>query len=179
MKKILSVLFAVLLFAGYANAQNKLSFSAGGNLALPMGSFGDVVNFGFGATVAADYPLADKIVGTATIGYLIWSGKDFGQSGVTAKTDFKAIPILAGVKYFVSKDFYALGQLGFHLFSTSGESKFTYLGQTMTTKIDGSSTDFTLSLGAGYIIGNLDIAGSFYIISNANYLGARVAYRIN
>ncbi len=179
MKKLYFVLLAVLLFVGSANAQNKLTFSAGGNLALPMSTFGDVVSFGFGATVAGDLQLTDKVVGTATVGYLIWSGKDLGGTGFTAKTDFKAIPVLAGIKYFFSKDFYALGQAGFHLFSTSGESKITFLGQTVTTKIDGSSTDFTMSVGAGYQFGNMDIAGSYYIIKDANYLGVRVAYRFN
>lgn len=170
----------VILLTGVISAQSKIVWSAGGNLALPMGSFADAASIGFGATAGAEMQIKDKIVGTATIGYLIWGGKeiDLGFAGKIT-TDYSSIPILVGGKYFFSNGFYGQGQLGFHLFSAKAESKISIFGTTTTTSASSSSTDFTIGLGGGYEMGKFDFSAAYYLISNANYLGARIAYKFN
>lgn len=174
MKKVLVVLFVLV---GIVSAQKNITFSAGGNLALPMGSFGDAVGVGFGATVGAEMPVADKIIGTATLGYLMWGGKDINLGIGKITTDFSSIPILVGAKYYFNKGLYGHGQLGLHMFSSTAKSTVTFFGSTTTAEASASSTDFTIGVGGGYEMGNLDLSVAYYLISDANYLGARVAYR--
>lgn len=179
MKKLFFVLFALIVLAGISNAQNKITLSAGANLALPMGSFGDAAGIGFGATIGGDYIINEKLVGTATVGYIMWGGQeiDLGLGKIT--TDFSAIPVLVGAKYYLNKGFYGHGQLGFHLFSTTAKSTFTFFGNTTESEATGSSSEFTIGVGAGYEMGSLDLSAGYYIISNTNYVGARVAYRFS
>ncbi len=177
MKKVVYLFAAVIIFAGInLNAQSKISFNAGANLALPMGSFSDVAGFGFGASVGAQMPLADKITGTASVGYLMFGEKELGPAGFSVKSSFSAIPILVGAKYAFSDNFYGAAETGFHLFSSTVKSEITIFGTTTTSEATGSSTDFTLGLGGGYMFGKFDVSAKYYLISNANYLGVRVAY---
>lgn len=47
MKKTLTLLLMFLVIAGFTNAQSKIKLSVGANVALPMGSFGDIAGTGF------------------------------------------------------------------------------------------------------------------------------------
>jgi hypothetical protein len=178
MKKLLSVFFAVILFAGLLSAQGKKSLGVGVNVALPMSSFGDVAGTGFGGTAVFEMEFAPQIVGTGTAGYISWGGKDFGGYSYS----YSAIPILVGVKYFFmpAGGIYANGQLGFYLFSAdvdvptvSVPGLFTVGGSTSS-----SSTEFALALGAGYEIPisptlKADIGASYIIISDFGHIGIR------
>lgn len=138
-----------------------------------MGDFGDIAGTGFGATVTGDYPLAEKIYGTATLGFLTWGTKEFAGG----EWSYSAIPILAGAKYYFQNNFYGYGQLGFHVFSYSYEVDFGPWGGKV--KSDDSSTEFTFGFGAGYEINNFDLSAGYYIISDANYIGLRAAYKFS
>jgi len=60
MKKSLIVLFA-LFIAVSVNAQN-INLSVGGELSMPMGTFGDAAGIGFGGTVRGEYPILRMLV---------------------------------------------------------------------------------------------------------------------
>lgn len=177
MKKLLSVFFAVILFAGLLNAQGKKSLGVGLNVALPMSDFGDVAGTGFGGTAVFELEFAPQINGTATAGYISWGGKDFGHFSYS----YSAIPILVGVKYFFmpTGGFYANGQLGFYLFSGDAEVVGSIPGTTILVgSTSTSSTEFAIALGAGYEIPVsptliADIGASYIIISNFGHIGIR------
>ena len=177
MKKLLSVFFAVILFAGLLNAQGKKSLGVGLNVALPMSNFGDVAGTGFGGTAVFELEFAPQIVGTGTAGYISWGGKDFGSFSYS----YSAIPILVGVKYFFmpAGGFYANGQLGFYLFSADVDVPATTVaGITFGGSTSSSSTEFAIALGAGYEVPVsptliVDIGASYIIISNFGHVGIR------
>lgn len=168
MKKVVYVLFLTLLFFSVSqiSAQNKIMLSAGGNLALPMGDFGDAAGTGFGVSVTGEYGLADNIVGTVTLGYLIWAEESFGGYDFS----YSAIPILAGAKYYFQNNFYGYGQLGFHIFQVDIDPSTPFFD-------DDNDAELTLGLGAGYEINQFDFTAMYYIISDANYFGIRAAYK--
>jgi hypothetical protein len=146
-------------------------FSIGANLGLPMGSFGDAANVGFGGTVAYESSIKDKLNWTATAGYLTYSIKG-STSGASASTNM--IPILGGVKYYMNESFngfYVSGQLGFTIASIAYD--FSSIGAGTGSV---SETDFTIAPGVGYHLANIDIGASYQIISNLNYVGIRAAY---
>ncbi len=170
----LSLILAATCLIMVATASSSFAqgrFSIGANLGLPMGSFGDGVNTGFGGTVAYEAPINDKLNWTGTAGYLTFSVKG-STSGASASTNL--IPILGGVKYYMTESFngfYVSGQLGLTIASISYDLTSVGLG-TGTN----SETDFTIAPGVGYHLASIDIGASYQIISNANYVGLRVAY---
>ncbi len=182
MKKLLS--FAVILVFAFAVnntiAQGKNYLGIGANLALPMGSFGDVAGVGIGGTVSFEMEFTPNITGIASAGYLAFGGEDFTGPDYSWSYSYSDIPIMAGIKYYFTPGvpFYAIGQIGFQMFDSHYEATgfgYDYSGS-------GTSTEFAFSIGAGYEVpigknAALDLTGTFNLVSDLNYLGARVAYR--
>ncbi len=182
MKKILVTIVALFLFVGISQAQNKMYLNVGANVALPMGSFGDVAGTGIGGTAQFEMQFMPQLYGTATAGYIAWGGKDFG----VFKYSYSAIPILVGAKYYFmpSGGFYGHGQIGLYMFSWDYESPtYTVGGVTVGGgKQSLTSSEFTFAFGAGYELPlspklMLDLSGSFLLISNSNNIGIRAGIK--
>jgi hypothetical protein len=175
MKKALSLLIVLVLFAGFTNAQSKITLGVGGSLALPMGTFGDVVSMGFGGLVHGEMGFG-TMVGTASVGYLTFGGKDV----VGYKSSWSAIPILVGTKYSFAPGFYGSVEAGLNMVTveaTTPEIKFgsvvVYPSQTVST----SSTEFGYALGVGYQLAAFDISLKYQTMaSSANFIGVNVLY---
>lgn len=179
MKQLLSVLLLAVLFTGFINAQSQ-GVSIGGNIALPIGDWSDFANLGFGGTATYERSFAPNIVGQAYAGYLTFGGKDADVQGFSYS--YSMIPIMAGAKYFFQpgKGLYANALLGLTIVSADVDVPAAYQGYGF----DGStsSTEFSLGVGAGYEMpvggkNAVDISAHFMLVSDANYIGARVAYR--
>ncbi|MBS1981492.1 MAG: hypothetical protein JST74_10015 [Bacteroidetes bacterium] len=169
-KTIVSLfVFSTLLLAGVNRSFAQAGkFSAGAELGLPMGNFGDAANVGIGASARYEAPIQDKLNWIANLGYLHFGAKG---SNSTVSASYGMIPIQGGVKYYFDKSysgFYAGANLGFTIVSASVSSG-VYSGSS-------SSTYFSFAPGAGYHLSNLDFGASFQIVSNANYFNIRVAY---
>ncbi len=143
-------------------------FSAGLEIGLPIGSFSDGSNVGFGGSVRYDGAIQDKLNWTATGGFLSFGVKDlgYGSSGSTTM-----IPIMGGVKYYfteTNKGLYAGADLGLVFASLSVSTGF---GNFST-----SETKFGFTPGIGYRMGQFDFAARFNLVSDLNYMGIRAAY---
>jgi hypothetical protein len=152
MKKIiLSVFFAT---AAFGSAFSQGNFSAGLELGLPLGSFGDFANVGFGINGRYEAPIQKKLNWTITAGFLSFGNK-FGSS-------ITLIPMQGGLKYYFQRSnsgVYGNADLG--LFFASGA---------------GSETKIGFSPGFGYRSGKFDFLGRFNVVSNLNYFSLRAAY---
>jgi hypothetical protein len=126
------VLLAVVLLAGgfFANAQSKeakalnsFTFGAGVKLALPIGDFGDVSSFGLGVEGQAEYAFIPEVSAVGSVGYTNYFEKNSNPS-------FGVIPVLVGVRYYPSGQFFVGAKAGV-AFSTSsgGGSLFNYQPQ--------------------------------------------------
>lgn len=177
MKKLFTVLFAALLFTGFANAQNGMALGVGVNVALPMGTFGDVAGTGIGGTAMFEMDFTPQLTGTATAGYISWGGKDFGQFSY----NYSAIPILVGAKYFFMPDggVYGQAQLGLYMFSVDTEvPSFSVGGVSFGGSTSATNSEFAISLGGGYEIPvssnmDVDISAAYIIISDLGHIGIR------
>jgi opacity protein-like surface antigen len=185
MKKLFSV--AVILFFAFTLnntlAQGKNYLGIGANLALPMGDFSDFAGVGIGGTASFEIEFTPNITGIGSAGYLSFGGKDFSDPYYDYSYSYSVIPIMAGIKYYFTPGipFYGIGQIGFQIFNDNLTTNVIVPGYP-NYGASASSTEFALSIGAGYEvpIGNnaaLDLTGTFNLISDLNYLGARVAYR--
>jgi len=177
MKQLLSVVLLTVLFTGFINAQSQ-GVSIGGNVALPIGDWSDVANTGFGGTATYERSFAPNITGQVYAGYLTFGGDE--TEGFSYS--YSMIPIMAGVKYFFQpgKGFYANALLGVHLFTADIDYPAEY--EEFFTIDSETSTEFSFGVGAGYEIpvggkNAVDISAHYMLISDANYIGARIAYR--
>ena len=179
MKQLLSVILLAVLFTGFISAQSQW-ISIGGNVVLPIGDFSNTAKIGFGGTAAYERSFTPNIVGQVYAGYLIFGGEDFGDASYTSSM----IPIMAGAKYYFQpgKGLYANAMLGVHIFNVDvsfddPQAQAAYDAYAPST----SSTEFSLGVGAGYEMpmgkNALDISASFNLVSDANFIGARVAYK--
>ena len=178
MKKITAILFAAVLFTGVAFSQTpEMRIGGALNIALPVGTFGDIAGTGVGVTGQFELKFLPNLTGTGTIGYIKWAGKDFGGYSYS----ISGVPILVGAKYYLVPmvPFYALANLGLTIISTSTDvPSVNVFGYSFGGgSVSASSSEFTFAIGAGYEIPLpsfiIDVNAAFNIISNSNYLGVK------
>lgn len=115
MKKLLLSLALVAGLGVAVNAQTKKDPAMGGtkvgigaDFAFPMGDFGDVMDYGVGGSLNLQVPVANKLNFVGEAGYLSFTSKEI--LGKTFSTG--AVPLKAGLRYFLAENFYAQGQVG-------------------------------------------------------------------
>lgn len=181
MKSFIAVFITVILFVGYSNSQTKMALSVGGNVALPMGSFGDVAKVGFGGGAKFEYELQPNIMLTGSAQYLMFSAKD-DIVGV----DWSIIPILVGGKYFFSPGVYGMAELGMNFWSTKFKTPEIRVGGVVVVpaqEVSSSGSDFGFAFGAGYEMamgksGALDISAKYQqYASSTGAINFGVAYK--
>jgi len=189
MKKAFLFLFLFFLAASISNAQYGNEYNnrigVGLEVALPQGDWSDAYNTGFGATGRFEMPFAANIIGMVTAGYLSFGGDEQESGGVTASYSASAIPVMAGVKYYLSPGVYGMTEVGFHFLSidveTSGfETDFGNFGGFSGSE---SETKIGLGIGAGYELPlnmstMLDFAISYKLIADFNYLNFRAGIKL-
>lgn len=140
MKKLFSLLFASLLMFSLANAQGKMAVGVGGNVALPMGTFGDIAKMGFGGGANFEYEVSPGLNATASAQYLMFGVKSTGEGS------YKVIPILAGAKYSFGRDLFGFVETGLNLWPSSTSSpEFGYAaGVGYSLPMGGANLDFSV-----------------------------------
>jgi hypothetical protein len=132
MRKILLIAVLIVSAATASFAQTSKSssstgkFSIGAEAGLPVGDASDFYSFVIGASFKYEYPVAQSLYVTGSLGYNAFLTKsEFKDAGF--KSSYGFIPLKAGLKYYIQDGFFAEGQLGV-TFSTEsgGGSAFAY-----------------------------------------------------
>lgn len=150
---------------GAANAQDNSGFhiAGGARLALPIGTFGDIQGIGFGAELQGEYGFAEKVTGVISAGYTTFTSKTIGGFSTGS---FGIIPVLAGVRFYPSTQFFLGAKAGVSIGTQTGAgSNFTYEPQ-----VGYNAEKFQVSLGYNAISGNGATLGS---------IGASFLYKFN
>lgn len=182
MKKVLLFLILSICIVGTTQAKGN-QMAAGGNvvLAIPMGTFGDAVGIGFGATGTFMFRVAKQIDLTGTIGYL-----RFGYDNVDGS--LTSIPLLFGGRYYFMPGKvqpYAAAEFGFHFTSSSFDipsqtiGGFTFGGGSQSA----SSTDFGFGFGGGVLIAisknvNLDGGLQYNLVTTTGNSSGYISFEI-
>lgn len=171
MKKIILSL-AIVAIAFTVNAQDKkkdakeFKFSVGVEAGLPLGDFKETSSIGIGGSVMGEYAAAEAVGITISAGYITFSGKKIDLGGGLGSFKFGSasiVPVLAGVKYYFSEQFYGHAQLGMSFLNAGAGSAFTYaptVGFMASENIDISLKYQAFSKGGG----------------TTSFLGLRIAY---
>lgn len=169
MKKIFLAIVLVAATAVGANAQKgSKQISAGVELGLPTGTFGDAAKVGFGVNGKAIFGITDEGAITATTGLSNFGYKGYSSSNVTA------IPILGGYRHSFkgTNGLYAEPQIGAGIYM----QKFG----TGSYKSKDSEVDFTWALGGGYVYQSFDFGLRYQRAQaeggGAGFFALKVAY---
>lgn len=161
---ILSILVGLSLYqSAYALPGLKLGIDA--NMALPQGDWSDTCGTGYGATAFAMFTLIPVVKLTAHAGYLKFQGKDFSTPAGDTEYNFSAIPILAGIRYYVLPlpKLYLGAQAGYHLFTVKIKLKRTGHEEKE------HKNKFSFAPTVGVEFGPLEASIFYMIISRAEY----------
>jgi len=151
-----------------------IRLSIGPDLSLPVGSFHDRYNLGFGGSVQADFPIMqDQLFVTVNGGFQNYFAKDInGRSG----KDLQMIPAKAGLKYFPVKSFYVQGEAGAGFLTNKNN-----VGATKsTTFIYAPQIGYLIPLGGqNFLDAGVRFEGNTKFTENGksnNLFGLRIAY---
>lgn len=168
MKKFLTI--AIVLIAAFSSSQLyaqgfKIGLAAEG--ALPLGNLKNAYNFGAGATVRAEFGIAEGAAATLTSGVVAFIPKDL-SSGIDLKAQLN-IPIKAGVKYTVAGPLYVIGEAGVSLIKT-------YLPDANGNVYSVNNTEFTYAPGIGVQLGGFDAGIRYEGYSGAGFAALRLGF---
>jgi hypothetical protein len=138
-----------------APASGRLIIGADAAFQLPLGNFADATGIGIGALVRGEFNIIPKLNLTFRTGYIYSLDKDgFSVSN---------IPAWVGGKYFITDMIYGAAEIGENILI----SKIPDVEVFGVTVGGGSSTDykFGATVGAGVLLGPLDIKAQFEILS--------------
>ena len=178
MKKytVLSVIVFCLVLSQLVFAGPR--FGVGGNLALPQGDWSDLTSsIGFGGTAQALFPMGENMAVGVQAGYISFGGEKIEGPGGSLDYTISAIPILAVGRYYLGvpggpRPF--VGALvGFHLMRIDWTLDSPFLG---SGDFNDNSTEFSFGPNAGIEIGAIELSAFYMLISDANYIGARVGF---
>lgn len=173
-KIVLLIAISTLTYFTAAAQQGDIGISAGIDVGLPIGNFGERNGIGFGASAKGLYGISDAGQVTLTLGFLRFGMKD-GNDLVSGSVAL--IPVLPGYRHLFG-NLYAEGQVGLTAVRTSMKVKKNDFG--VAGSASASRTNLGYGIGGGYLMGNWDLGLRFQGVSgnggSLDLVGVRVAY---
>lgn len=173
MKKLLTIAFVLIGFCAYSQERTTVFEKFDNSKAIGIGvtgivTSGNYFNYGYGGSIKTEWPVAQGLSVTGTIGYVRLSYKDFYQEVKQPTTPSTFLPIKAGVRFFLASNLYFEGEMG-------GVYARDY-------RRDGL---FIIELSAGYLMqvskkGSFDVSLAYQNWSNKDnikLIALKVAYR--
>ncbi len=133
-----------------------------GDLALPVGTYGDAAGLGFGVIGRVEHPVAStpELTITGRVGFVYHLSKDMMSplGGTAGSLTVMEFPILGGVRYDFSRSasgsLYGAAEAGLVVLRASA----SYNG----VDASDSQTNLGMTLGGGYRTGKLDLRGQLF-----------------
>jgi hypothetical protein len=167
------------IFALFVSSSVFAQFSAGLDLAFPMGDFSNMASTGFGASLRYDASISDKLGWTASFGYESYSGKTYTVNNVAIPFgNTTNIPIAGGIKYYFQEagnGFYGGLDISVNLLNTWQYSFNSGSGGGYNLT-EANNTVVGFNPGIGYRLPNLDFALRYNSRGDFSSLGIRAAY---
>jgi outer membrane protein W len=175
MKNRISIALVTLLFSLLFFNSCKAQFSAGLQLAVPLGSFTDVAKTGFGVHGSYEASFKESVNWTASLGYVTFAGQPFlgGEFGNTSM-----VPIQVGLKYYFTgsnNGFYGAVGMGISFISYSIAYPNSGNGNGVSFA-SGSTNRFALTPQLGYRMNAFDFAARYNLLSDFNYFAITASY---
>lgn len=176
MKKVFFAICIAVVSASCFAQSGKNQIGVAGDVAVPMGDFGDAFKTGFGGYVKGFYGVGEAGQITFTTGYSAFKAK--GSDGDESATA-SIIPLMAGYRHNFN-GFYVEPQAGYNIFG----AKVKFLGESVSDSEGG----FGYALGIGYVVNGVDFgvryqggkpSGEGDDTSNWGFIGIHVGYNFS
>lgn len=190
MKQFIIALVVVALAAPFAMAQG-FGFGAhlGGGLAMydgmeynaTTGMYDETTQSkpGFHVGLSGEYPINDKIVVNANLGYAYFLVDDEEGEGYSMSTTLNDIYVEVDGNYYFNDNFYGLAGLGIHNYTVKFETEVDLgaWGGVQTFETDDSEMKFGFDLGVGYDFNEkMSLEAKYGLISDISQLKVTFAY---
>lgn len=146
--KYLVILFCLLLnFTIFA--QSRFNAGASFNIGFPSGSFSDLAKSGVGGSAIGEFAFSEKVSATLSASYQNFpgNGETFAYQGKAYDFSVNAIPILTGVRYYFSEEFFGTFEAGVHFLRVSADIYDVYSEEKVSTDYQAK---YGGGIGAGY-----------------------------
>jgi len=153
MVKLMSKKYFITLLIILVNVvtfpQSRFNAGASFNIGFPIGSFSDLAQTGIGGSAIGEFAFSEKISATLSASYQNFPGKGEGFAVQGEVYDFtvNAIPVLAGVRYYISPEFFGAFEVGVHFLRVSADIYDVYSEENISTDYEAK---FGGGIGAGY-----------------------------
>lgn len=177
MKKVFIFSF-VFIFAGFAAFAQKGNnqISAGVDLGLPIGNFGESSKLGIGGTAKGMYGIGTAGQIELTVGYTSFGAK---ESSSAMKASIGIIPVFAGYRHHINQ-FYLEPQLGLSIIRSKASVDIGGMGSYSGSS---STTAFGWAVGAGYVFDSFDLSIRYQSASkeggSLGFFGLRFGYNFS
>ena len=152
----------------------------GADFAFPTGDFGDAYKLGYGGSLQFQMPIVTNLNFTLSAGYMNFRGKEIYLFDDVhfRNPDYSAIPVKAGVNYFLAENIYVGGELG-AAFGTSDNAGTSFVYTPRVGVEFPVSDKGSIDLSARYeswSSGNGGVVENNPYSSTSRFLGLRLAY---
>ncbi|MFB6306231.1 MAG: hypothetical protein ABEH43_04465 [Flavobacteriales bacterium] len=150
LQKIYASILLIVMIVGFNySGEAQVSFSYGGEIALPLGEFNDSANTGLGMTIRYEGNFSGHFAVIGDIGYFLFTT-------ASNKKFYSMIPIQAGGKYYYNKGgsgVYGMTQIG------------THITKVLQVDVDNeSNTLFSFAPSVGFALRKMDIALRYQMV---------------
>ena len=151
-------------------SQSRFNAGASFNIGFPSGSFSDLAQTGIGGSAIGEIAFSKSVSATLSASYQNFPGKGegFAVQGEVYDFSVNAIPVLAGVRYYFSQEFFGTLEAGVHFLRVSADIYDVYSEEKVSTDYQAK---FGGGVGAGYRYrlaepSVLEISGNYQIVQD-------------
>jgi hypothetical protein len=130
-------------------SQSRFNAGVSFNIGFPTGSFSDLAKTGIGGSAIGEFAFSEKVSATLSASYQNFPGKGdgFAAQGKVYNFSVNAIPVLAGVRYYFSHEFFGMIEAGVNFLRVSADIYDVYSNEKISTDYQ---TKYCGGIGAGY-----------------------------
>jgi len=173
----------IFLIATSIFSQSRFNAGASFNIGFPSSALANLAETGIGGSVIGEFAFSEKISATLSASYQNFPGKGdgFAVQGEVYNFSVNAIPVLAGVRYYFSQEFFGTIEAGVHFLRVTADIYDVYSEEKISTDYEAK---FGGGIGAGYRYrlaepSVLEISGNYQLVQdNYNSFSIRIGILI-
>jgi hypothetical protein len=167
-KYILYLIFTFISFSLFP--QSRFNAGASFNIGFPTGSLADLTETGIGGSAIGEFFFSENVSATLSASYQNFPGKSEGIAvqGKVINFSINSIPVLAGVRYYFSPEFFGIADAGVNFLRVTADIYDVYSEEKVSTEYEAR---FAGEVGAGYRYrlaepSVFEISGSYQIVED-------------
>lgn len=177
------IIFSIILINVSVIAQSKFNAGASFNVGIPSSSLANISQTGIGGSAIGEFAFSEKVSAILSASYQNFPGKGEGFAAGGNVYDFSvnSIPVLAGVRYYFSPEFFGIVEAGVNFLRVSADIYEVYSEEKVSTDYEAK---FGGGIGAGYRYrlaepSVLEISGNYQLVQdNFNSFSIRIGILI-